>query len=441
MGNDGAGEDSHPHHAVQIWEVKPDRLAAMHEKISATPKMLSKWAGHPSCSIFRVPQSLIDINGRSYHPHIVSIGPYHHGQPHLQMIQEHKWRFLAALLRRTQGRGLELEDYLKAIYPLEPKVRECYSEIIHLTADEFTELLVLDGCFIIELFRKYGKVVPVEPGDPLTSMSWVYSFFLRDLIRIENQIPYFILQELFDLTRMPGEESGPSLSDLALGFFNNTLQRPDEVIEKYRHLDARHLLDFLRSSFIPLNQPEPSKSGSTRVIQCISKLRRAGIKLRPNKAESFLTVRFRRGMIEMPTVSIDDFSSCFMINCVAYEQCRKNCSTHFTTYATLMDCLINTARDVEYLSDCSIIENYFGTEAEVAHFINNLGKDVTFDIDKCYLARLFDEVNEYYKNGWHVQWAGFRYRYFRSPWSFISALAAFVLLVLSVLQTYYTMIG
>ncbi|XAR64640.1 hypothetical protein NMG60_11008393 [Bertholletia excelsa] len=406
MGSDGAGEDSHPEHAVQIWEVKPDRLAAMHEKISATPKMLSKWAGHPSCSIFRVPQSLININGRSYHPHIVSIGPYHHGQPHLQMIQEHKWRFLAALLRRTQSRAARL-----------------------------------DGCFIIELFRKYGKVVPVEPGDPLTSMSWVYSFFLRDLIRIENQIPYFILQELFDLTRMPGEESGPSLSDLALGFFNNTLQRPDEVIEKYRHLDARHLLDFLRSSFIPLDQPEPSKSGSTRVIQCISKLRRAGIKLKPNKAESFLTVRFRRGVIEMPTVSFDDFSSCFMINCVAYEQCRKNCSTHFTTYATLMDCLINTARDVEYLSDCSIIENYFGTDAEVARFINNLGKDVTFDIDKCYLARLFDEVNEYYKNGWHVQWAGFRYTYFRSPWSFISALAAFVLLVLSVLQTYYTMIG
>ncbi|XAR64642.1 hypothetical protein NMG60_11008395 [Bertholletia excelsa] len=316
MGSDGAGEDSHPEHAVQIWEVKPDRLAAMHEKISATPKMLSKWAGHPSCSIFRVPQSLININGRSYHPHI----------PHLQMIQEHKWRFLAALLRRTQSRGLELEDYLKAIYPLEPEVRECYSEVIHLTTDEFTELLVLDGCFIIELFRKYGKVVP----------------------------------ELFDLTRMPGEESGPSLSDLALGFFNNTLQRPDE--------------------------PEPSKSGSTRVIQCISKLRRAGIKLKPNKAESFLTVRFRRGVIEMPTGR-------------------------------------------GYLSDCSIIENYFGTDAEVARFINNLGKDVTFDIDKCYLARLFDE------------WAGFRYRYFRSPWSFISALAAFVLLVLSVLQTYYTMIG
>ena len=99
------------------------------------------------------------------------------------MIEEHKWRFLGGLLNRTRDKGLGLEDYLQAIQPLEARARECYSETIHLDTDEFVEMLVLDGCFVIELFRKMGKLVQFEPDDPLISMSWVYSFFLRDFIR------------------------------------------------------------------------------------------------------------------------------------------------------------------------------------------------------------------------------------------------------------------
>ncbi|GAB2227282.1 hypothetical protein Droror1_Dr00009097 [Drosera rotundifolia] len=74
--------------------------------------------------------------------------------------------------------------------------------------------------------------------------------------------------------------------------------------------------------------------------------------------------------------------------------------------------------DVKYLADKNIIENYFGTEAEIARFINNLGKDMSFDINRCYLAKLFNDVNKYYQDPW----------------------VALVLLVLSVMQTLYTLI-
>ncbi|KAL0426512.1 UNVERIFIED_CONTAM: hypothetical protein Slati_2826000 [Sesamum latifolium] len=70
-----------------------------------------------------------------------------------------------------------------------------------------------------------------------------------------------------------------------------------------------------------------------------------------------------------------------------------------------------------------------------------MGKDVSFDIDMCYLSELFNEVNHYYRNHWHVHWASFKYTYFNTPWSFISALAAFVLLVLTVAQTLFTVIA
>ncbi|KAM7531624.1 hypothetical protein LguiB_035034 [Lonicera macranthoides] len=449
MAVDSAKESNH---IIKIWDVKKDRLESMQQKISNTPRLLSKSAGKSSCCIFRVPQSLIDTNGRSYQPHIVSIGPYHHGKPHLQMIEEHKWRFLGSLLIRTQSYGLGLEELLKAIQPLEQRTRECYSENINLSTDEFVEMLVLDGCFIIELFRIMGNLVEVDDGDPLISMSWVYSFFLRDLLRLENQIPFFILQRLFDLSEESGSGSGssPSLATLAFNFFNAALQRQDENLEKFSKLEGKHLLDFVRSSyFIPdqdqdedeEEQKQNKNSTSSHLIQCISKLRRAGIKLRPVSSDSFLVVKFRHGVIQMPTITIDDFMSSFLINCVAYEQCHKSCSKHFTTYATLLDCLINTSKDVEYLCDRNIMENYFGTDAEVAKLFNNLGKDVTFDLNTCYLGEFFEDVHQYYKNGWHVQWASFRYTYFDTPWSFISALAALVLLILTVLQTFYTVLG
>ncbi|XP_071690666.1 UPF0481 protein At3g47200-like [Rutidosis leptorrhynchoides] len=428
-------------HSVTIWEINRDRLTAMQHKLSDTPKLLSVAAGKSTCSIFKVPQTLIDVNGKSYEPHIISVGPFHHGQPHLKMIEEHKWRFLRQLLNRTSVKGTVLEDYLKAVQPLEITARECYSGTVPYSTDEFIEMMVLDGCFVIELLRKFGGLVEFEDYDPLIRMSWIVSFFLRDLIRLENQIPYFILECLFELTKT---EASPTLATLALNFFNLATQRPDHVLEKYAHVEAKHLLDLLRSTFLPheLEKPiKPDNRPPPHVIHSISKLRRAGIKLKTWEAESFLVVDFKRGVIHMPTISIDDFMSAFLLNTVAFEQCHSGCSKHFTTYVTLVDCLINTSKDVSYLCDSNIIENYFGTDAEVATLFNNMGKDISFDIDDCYMARLFDDVNRHYHTGWHVQVASLKYTYFNTPWSFVSALAAFVLLLLTVAQTFYTILS
>ncbi|EXB37757.1 hypothetical protein L484_013795 [Morus notabilis] len=434
-------------HVIKMPEVSKDRVALMHRKMSEPPRLLSPAAGKHSCCIFRVPQSLVDVNGKVYSPHIVSVGPYRRGEPQLKMIEEHKWRYLGNLLSRTQQfNGLKLEDLMKSMAEIEDRARESYSEVICLTSDEFVEMMVLDGCFVIELFRKAANLVRFESDDPILTMAWIIPFFYRDFLRLENQIPFFVLEKLFSLTKSPAEEKSPNpptLSILALQFFNNAMQRPDVVIEKHRDLKAKHLLDLVRLSLIPPSHPEPNrrKNTPTHIIHCVSKLRRAGIKLRQIDYESFLVVTFRSGVLEMPMITIDDFMTSFLLNCVAFEQCHRSCTKHFTTYATLLDCLVNTYRDVEYLSDRNIIENCFGNDGEVARFINNLGRDVAFDMDLCYLADLFNDVHMYYRNSWHVQWAGFKYTYFDTPWSFISALAALILLLLTVAQTIYTVYG
>ncbi|KAK7284901.1 hypothetical protein RJT34_19655 [Clitoria ternatea] len=451
-------EEGGNEHIIDMWKVDKERLASMELKISQNPKLLSKAAGNNSCCIFRVPPSLLEVNGKAYQPRIVSIGPYHHGQPHLSMIQEHKWRYLASLLSRTQHQGLSLEDLLKSIAPLEPQARHCYSQTINLDSHEFIEMMVLDGCFILELFRRVAKLVPFEPDDPLVSMAWILPFLYTDFLKLENQIPFFILHRLFELSTLPGEKSSPAtLSTLALEFFSYSLvlqrpepesqtitpacntnncvtfgpdisSKPDSVIMN----EKKHLLNLVRSSFREgRTEPQDRVPTATHLIHCVSTLQRAGIKIELRKeSESFLQVTFDHGVIQMPGIVVDDLMTSFLLNCVAFEQCYGGCSKHFTTYLVLLGCLINTCNDVQYLCDRNIIANHFGTKEEVADFINNAGKTVVVDLDLCYLSQMLNDIHMYYRYSWRVQWGSFKSSY---SWS----LAALVLLVLTLAQTYF----
>ncbi|KAF5819734.1 hypothetical protein HanRHA438_Chr02g0092151 [Helianthus annuus] len=414
----------------------------MKKQMKEPPKLLHKSAGKNSCCIFRVPPSLLEINKEAYQPRIVSIGPYHYGNKHLEMIQEHKWRFLNDMITRNTSKSLSF--YMDIIVNMDDKIRECYSESIdHLAKNDLAKMMVLDGFFLIELFRKVGKLVTTNQDDPIFKMGWISPFLMRDLLRIENQIPFFVLQELFK----ESEPSTRTLQSLILEFFNYMVDRKPEVLEKCENLEGKHLLDFYRKSFIETrnrksNAPknnDKSNHPSLKLIRPATKLVNVGVKFKVNyQADSFLDIEFQNGLLLIPQINMDDFHSAFFMNCMAFEQCYSTCSKDITTYVVFMGCLMSTSTDVGLLSQNKIIENYFGTDKEIAKFFKNVGKDVAFDVKTHYLSDLFVELNEYCKNGWHVGWAGFKHTYFESPWASISAFAAFMLLSLAALQTFYT---
>ncbi|KAF2293106.1 hypothetical protein GH714_036798 [Hevea brasiliensis] len=96
-----------------------------------------------------------------------------------------------------------------------------------------------------------GGLVQFEEGDSIFSLPWIPFSLMRDFVRLENQIPFFVLENLYELSILASEaEDLPSLTELILKFFDHTFSRPEAVLEKYKNLGGKHLLDLFRSTFV-----------------------------------------------------------------------------------------------------------------------------------------------------------------------------------------------
>ncbi|KAL5710754.1 hypothetical protein ACHQM5_021280 [Ranunculus cassubicifolius] len=429
------------HHVIEVFK-------SVERKRQEMPRLLRTSAGDESCSIFRAPENLSKntLKGDAFEPHIVSIGPYHHGKDQLQMIEEHKGRYLDNLLSRTKDKSFE--DFFNAIYLREEEARKSYSGYIDLGTEKFVEMLVLDGCFIIEIIRMSLGKVRVNYDDPIFMMQWAIPILTRDFIKLENQLPFFVLQEMFDLSKGEGEEEEEvvediSLTFLALKFFNYALSRPDEVIKRWGETDLKpfHLLDLLRLTFIPGDNVSKAKNSSLKVIQCATKLYKNGIGFEAGESDSLFQLEFKKGRIQIPTVTLDDFMTSVFLNCIAFEQCHQTKIKHVNIYAAVLACLINRPEDVELLRDSEVIENYYGTNKEVSNFFIALGKEVSFDSERTYVLKFFEDVNEHYRNEWRIQWTSFTRTYCSTPWKAFSVLAAIILLLLTTAQTVFSVLS
>ncbi|KAM2878291.1 hypothetical protein FF1_013911 [Malus domestica] len=393
-------------------------------------------------SIYKVPASLAEISQKATEPEMVFVGPWHCDKRSESKFQSTKSSYLAALLARTNRNK---EDYLGAI---DESTRSCYSEdhrsefFSELNEEEFVEMMVLDGCFIIELFHRMHTEDPMEENDPILSRPWLIPIVIRDLLKLENQIPFSVLEKLHSVSNNPRKD-GDSLAFLALSLFDNLLHRPDELLKTKSQSseEPKHLLDLVYSSFCPQtqstnpNDPSPKYRPSSESIQCTVQLRSSGINFKPQRADSFLDINFQGSIskvLQIPPIAINDFTTTLFINCMAWEQCYQNNPTCFTTYIAFMSNLITTPRDVTLLcSDGIITSGFLYNDHNVAELFKKLGEKAVFNIRECYLSKQIRDVEAYYSG----HWATFIRTYFSKPWSFISVLYAIVLLFLTGGQT------
>ncbi|KAF8401321.1 hypothetical protein HHK36_012255 [Tetracentron sinense] len=404
-------------------------------------KKEDSWLDH---CIFRVPRNLRVLEPKAYIPQLVSIGPYHRGKARLKEMEKHKWRLLQHVLERT---GLQVKLLLEAMSELEETARRCYAnQFEYMDSGEFVEMMLLDACFVLELLNASinGLIYcGYSWGDPIFSSRGVLPCIQRDMLMLENQLPLFVLDRLFALTCDPNQTE--SVSQLALQFF-------DSIIPECRNLHhgltsstyrGLHLLHVVRQCLLPSSkatfQREDAKEHQPQLVgHCVTMLRDSGVKFQKKNSGKFMDIEFKKGVLHIPPLVIHDSTKSIFLNLMAFEQCYSHCSNHVTSYIRFMDGIINSSRDVGYLLDKGIIDHGLGSEEEVAFLFNTLCKDIAFDINDCYLSSVYADVNRYFDRKWHWWEASLMHQYLSNPWAILSLLAAILLLVFTLTQTFYT---
>ncbi|KAJ4722916.1 hypothetical protein OWV82_006347 [Melia azedarach] len=397
----------------------------------------------PERCIFKVHHQLRSVNEEAYEPEMLAIGPYHRGKNRLQVMEEHKLRYLRQLLERRSESSVA--KYVFELRGLEERARNCYAEPVNLSADEFVEMMLVDGFFIIELFRKHAMRKLRNISDPLFNMDWIHKCLVRDTMLFENQLPFFVLYQLFNLTLDP--EMHYDLVDIALHFFRCPLQSLGNArnFSENSNDETKHLLDLVHSnmlaSFVETkSNGSASNKGTLGFIQCAAELVEAGVKFKRAYGRNLFDIKFKNGTMTIPCLIIEDQTESYFRNLIAYEQySQDNHLNCISDYVKFMDCLINSSKDVELLCRHRIIENWLGDHEVVATMFNKLGDYVVVN-NLCY-AEILNEVNRYCCRRWNVWMAKLRRNYFNSPWALLSFLAAVLLLLLTSTQTVFSVLS
>ncbi|XP_017635519.2 UPF0481 protein At3g47200-like [Gossypium arboreum] len=397
--------------------------------------------------IYRVPVNMREVQPDAYAPTIISIGPYHLGQERLIAMEELKWKFFHRLFRPKQPNGVELHPAMKAMEDLEQDARRCYWDNAEQhSKDKFVRMMLVDGCFIVELLRELKhNNFHCAPS----VQRWMLPTLRRDLIMLENQLPLFVLQKLFELTKR-SEESSACLEQLALCFFNPLLQSQGDVraVNAQGIQNTLHFLDLFRQSILPfpknlsqgLNTSKTSDSSNAAeegidMVRSITELMEAGVVIEKAVNCSPLDVRSQERWLKVPPLYIDDHKGTLFRNMVAYEQCHPKCKPYVTSFLFFFDGLINSAEDVGLLHHKGILHHCLGSNEEVAKLVNGLCKEIARDGRESYLCKVVHDMNTYCNGSYAWFRAGLVHHYFRSWVVGISTLGAIIVVYVSLIQT------
>ncbi|GKV45284.1 hypothetical protein SLEP1_g52389 [Rubroshorea leprosula] len=386
--------------------------------------------------IFQVPHYLRKLNEEAYEPKIISIGPYHRQKDHLKAMETQKVRFLKDLLQRRNENSAQ--RYVEAMTDMMERARKCYSESLVISDEEFLEMMVLDGCFTVELIHK------IKEGswqhDPILNVSQIFTSIVKDLVLVENQLPFFVIWEFLGNAF---EDRSPFINFI-IEMFKEGLPglRVRLTYDENSIKKVKHLLDLLRTNWLPSEdslREYQNVQEDIKFIRSATELREAGIKFRMGEGRNLFDIKFENGTLYIPAVNLEDHTEELYCNIIACEQFDDYESpTYLTDYTTVMSCLIDTGKDVELLCHKGIMDHWLGTDEAAAKMFNRLGREMALDKDNFFYAKLFNDVNRHYYTPWNTRMTNLRHNYFNTPWALISFFAATFLLLLTLLQTTFT---
>ncbi|KAF7846962.1 hypothetical protein BT93_L3531 [Corymbia citriodora subsp. variegata] len=383
---------------------------------------------HPvsDCSIYRVPKSIREGYDKAFSPRLVSLGPFHHHIKDLQALG-HKESYFDDFMRESKLSTQHLFEFVKG---REEAVRKCYAETIELKSNDLVRCILVDAVFIIEILLKNRDRRLVGENDRIFKKPWLIHDIKFDMLKMENQIPFTILEDLLALHQSTRESGDERLS----------LEIADDFA-KVSFMKSRHFVDALRNHNLPsMMQSRPKKKFKSLATPSVTELSQAGVKFHVGSGKSLFDIRFSNGTLEIPKLIIYFGADVLFRNLIGFEKCNFY-ENYINDYIIFIGLLVHSQEDVEMLVEEGIIRISTWDSKEVFGLIKSLVKGARFVQDDFYFSGLCAELNEYYRIPWHRWKAMLKRDYFNSPWSVISVIAAVVLLLLTLVQTVFSVIS
>ncbi|XP_045090409.1 uncharacterized protein [Aegilops tauschii subsp. strangulata] len=339
-------------------------------------------------------------------PVVVALGPLFPVDQAHQGMEETKWKYVQNLIRRghrKEDAKNKLTEYLTHINSMEVRIRQRYDPSeLHIPKEKLVEKMVVDGLFVIEVLMNHwvGKIdkgsaspeatastaaesrkadftaplastlVPQDRREEFTPLNvrWEPYALRFDLVAVPNQIPFFVLEELFKMTDIPElgelEKKPVKLKQIILDYLVG--DAGDDMLAVYEGRPVFHILHLVYL-YLTFSKEEPKVSAlqpkrpvtvtrsssldtalgklkqkgmdlralyrrtvtrssslpvgwrQWKVIPPLRELVRVGVKVKRAETPRFAEVRFRNGVLEIPAFAWRRYHIRLLTNLVVLE--------------------------------------------------------------------------------------------------------------------------
>ncbi|XP_075639321.1 UPF0481 protein At3g47200-like [Castanea sativa] len=410
-------------------------------------KGINRWTTKPKIQKVLLLRGHKDF-GKYCEPRVVSIGPIHHGKPKYRLAEEYKLTLAEYFIIESGKTHKELYMVIKNNIE---QLRKCFDEeVIHNYNDEaLAWMLFVDGCatlkFIHSVVEKKVKDFKIKYGQ--------VAFVQQDLFLLENQLPYQILDDL-----IKNSNEGEKLRKSVQSFIDMQSMRAETKGEKTKETPPNkepvHLLDLLRNRLLCSTSTSPENNSNQEdwnqkdwnSFRNVQELKAVGIHLKSSNDNCLRNITFIKkgnfygGTLSLPPIIVDDSTGPKFFNLIAYEMCPDFDNDYeVSSYISFLDSLIDESKDVIDLRNAGILRNVLGSDDEVARVFNKIGTDLVPNLEIYKGVRR--EIQQYYDKRRMLWITQVIHDHFSSPWTVVAFIAGLFVLILSVLQTVYSMLA
>ncbi|XP_023741163.1 UPF0481 protein At3g47200 [Lactuca sativa] len=400
-------------------------------------------------------------NRQYYAPAVVSLGPYHHKRDDVAAAEKYK---LITLEEYRLSCEKTTDSLYNKVFEVVHDARKCYIDgsTDEYNDEQFNRMMLHDGCFVLFFI----ECVACRNNKLMLNNEYLgalgFAHVSRDVLLLENQIPFVVLQVLLDL-RFPVDRGERILN----GFFNylnygEITTREEKVLENKQPL---HLLELYRSYFISLSSSFGLGSINSgmwrrwrkkievdadedwnyvkrnRSFASVMELKAKGIFVKCSYDESSNEdIKFHSrccyGELELVRRAVYSNSKAIYLNMIAYEMCPHNPNDfRVSTYIRVMKSLVIHHDDVKELRNNNILLHSLGRDEEVVKMYDEIEAPA---VNLYMFNQLRRGIEKHCTNKYKTWAAELINVYFSSPWKTVALLVATAILFTSFLQTYFT---